>query len=140
MFLPAMLRPLERFPHFLKNDRVASLIDILLGGNLATSKARLGKALNIANLEYFTPCDKGDGKTTSPSSARPSNSMDIILWIVGKVVVEHDLNVIHIDPSGGNIRGNQKFKTRLTKSVHHAISLLLTHIAMQTVSLISLGN
>jgi hypothetical protein len=106
MLLPAMLRPLERFPHFLENQRVASLINILLGRNLATSKTRLGEALDIADLEYFTPCDEGNGKATSPSSARSPNSVNIIFRIVGKIVVEHDLDVIHVDPSSSNVRSN----------------------------------
>jgi hypothetical protein len=51
--------------------------------------------------------------------------MHVILRVVGQVVVEDHLHVVHVNAARGHVGGHQKFQTGLAELVHHAIALRL---------------
>src|SRR4051812_48241710 len=64
--------------------------------------------------------------------------MEIVLDVIRQIVIEHDLNIVHIDSTRRNVGGHKKLQSRLPKLVHHAISHQLRHVTVQTVRGISL--
>jgi len=117
----------------------ASFLDFVLGGNFRTMNARVGVALDIADLKNFATGHKRNGATTASRTTGPSDPVDVIFHIVGKIVVEDDLDIIDIDAAGGDVGGHEEFEAGFAEAVHHAIAQGLAHVAVQTVRGIALG-
>ena len=59
--------------------------------------------------------------------------------LIGKIVVNHMGEIIHIQPPGRHIRSHQQFRTALTKPAHHRFPLRLTEITVETVHRVSVA-
>ena len=65
------------------------------------------------------------------SPARPADAMDIVFGIGRKIVVDHQLEAVHVDSAGGDVGCDQEPKRRFLEAVHHASPLGLRHPAMK---------
>ena len=57
--------------------------------------------------------------------------MDVILVVLGDVIVEHCLHIIHIDAPGRHIRGHQDLCGSVPEAVHDTVPLLLLQIPVK---------
>jgi hypothetical protein len=51
--------------------------------------------------------EKTDGFANRVSPTSTSDSVDVVLWVARKVVVDDVRNPLYVDSSGSNIGGNQ---------------------------------
>ena len=58
-------------------------------------------------------------------SGRLTNSMNVVLAVVGIVVVNDELHIIHVQTSGGNISGDEDGALATLELPQHPVSLLL---------------
>jgi hypothetical protein len=64
--------------------------------------------LDIPQIGPFEIITEGNSDATTASPPGPSDAMDITFGLVGKVVVEDVADLLHINPTGGNIGGNEQ--------------------------------
>ena len=66
------------------------------------------------------------------SATRPSNPVDIILGMTGKVVIDHVGDAFDIDSACGNVGGNQNTNPTSLKILERTKSLILRAIRMKS--------
>gem|GEM_PF-3030441 len=66
------------------------------------------------------------------SATRPSNPVDIILGMTGKVVIDHVGDAFDIDSACGNVGGNQNTDPSSFKILERTKSLILGAIRMKS--------
>lgn len=72
-----------------------------------------------------------------PCTGGPADSVNIVLFVHGKVVIENSLNVLHVDASRRNVRGHEDLGDILLEPVHGTHPLRLGHVSVETLSRIS---
>src|SRR5882724_10939025 len=85
----------------------------------STLYADLGEALDGVNLKYLPPGDKGNGAPAAPCAAGASDAMQVVFDVVWEIVIEYDLDVVHIDTACGDVGGDQKLQPGLAELIHH---------------------
>ena len=78
--------------------------------------------------------DESDSHTVAIGTGRTTNTMHIILSIMGNVVVNDNADIIDINATSHNISSHQHVGYASLEAVHHFIALLLTKIAMHLVA------
>ena len=58
--------------------------------------------------------------------------MNVVLTVVGVVIIDDELHIIHIQSSGGHIGGNQDGGFATLKLSQHPVSLLLLLVTVNT--------
>jgi hypothetical protein len=74
---------------------------------LASKDSAPEKSLKGAKMSVVVRSQKADGLAHRLGPPRSADSMNVILGMAGKVVVNHVGNAFHIDAPGGDIGGHQ---------------------------------
>ena len=98
--------------------------------NHFTAERLLDQALNICQLLEFVRADQRDRFTLSAGSARAADSVNIIFWHIGQVVVDHLRQLIDIQPTSGNICSDQHLNKPFFEFCQCTGSRALTLIAV----------
>ena len=61
---------------------------------------------------------------------RLTNSVDVILAIVGIVVVDDELDIVDIEASGGDVGGNEDGSAASLELAQHPLPLLLLFVSV----------
>ena len=75
------------------------------------------ETLNPNEVSGFGLITKPVSDSRTPRSCSASDSVDITLRLVGKVVIEHVRNAVNVDASAGDICCNQYWNIASLKSV-----------------------
>ena len=59
--------------------------------------------------------------------------MDVVLAIVGIVVIDDELDIVHVQTSGGDIRGHEDGGGALLELAQHPVPLLLLLVTVDTI-------
>lgn len=77
------------------------------------------------------------GNTFSASSAGSSDTMDVIFKLSGEIVVDDELDIRHVQTSGGKIGSDQNIASSGLVKSHDVISLALSLVTMDGNSVVS---
>ena len=106
-----------------------------LGGSRddAAADAGMGELLKVLDLVDVAAADKGRRHALATGTAGTADAVDVVLGIMGKVVVDHHLEVVDVDAACGDIRGDKELEFRVLELVHHSRALGLGDAAVETV-------
>ena len=74
---------------------------------------------------------QSDSKTFLAGSSGTSDTMDVIFIILWNIKIHNQINIIHVDSAGCDIRGDQNRIISGTELLHNTGAELLLHIPMQ---------
>ena len=60
--------------------------------------------------------------------------MDVVFGIVGKLQIDDEVDVVHVEAAGGDIGGAKDFHSAAAEVPHHALAHRLIDVAMQAIS------
>ena len=69
--------------------------------------------------------DEGDGSTISICTGRTTNTVHIVLSIVGYIVVDYRQDIIDVDASRHDIRRHEHIHLSSLETIHHLVAFLL---------------
>ena len=111
--------------------------DVAQGRQLARLDAGFGVADDFADLVLLAHRDEGKCLAFAARAASTPDPVHIAFHIVGDVIVDHRIHIIHVNSACGHIRRHQNLNAVGTETAHHPIPLGLVHVAMQPVGLIA---
>ena len=97
----------------------------------------LAITLDLLKLIYFFAFDKAERPAVSAGTSGTTDAMHIIFVILWQIKVKYRFYIIHINSACSHIRCDQDIASSATEAFHHAISLLLLHIAMNSLRCVS---
>jgi hypothetical protein len=62
------------------------------------------QALNIADIAFLIRCCECDGMTKMIGTTRTTDAVHIVIWIIRKIVIDHELDALHVNAASSNIR------------------------------------
>ena len=80
-------------------------------------------SLDGVQLTAFFRCGKARCVAIRASARGTADSMHVVLNCVRQVVVDHPLNVGHVDPAGRDVRGHQDAVAAATKPLERLAPL-----------------
>ena len=86
---------------------------------------------NATNHVGFAVGVHGDGRTLLPSTTRTAASVHERLDVVGKFVVNHQVDVRNIQTAGGDVGGDEHRKPVIAESLKRALSLRLSNVTVK---------
>lgn len=86
--------------------------------------------LNISQYSDIIICHEIDGDTLSTETPRSTNSMNIELSILRKIIANNERNLLNIESSSPNISCNENSTLTSSKFSHNSISFFLRHATM----------
>lgn len=97
-----------------------------------------GHLLNLGAVELFdlshhadiVSSDEVDGDTLSAETTTTTDTVDVVLAVGGKVVVDDQGNLLDIDTTGQQISGNQDTGRTRAELLHDEITLGLVHVTV----------
>ena len=116
------------------------LADFFCRGNLSLYKLLTYLLLDIADLELLTAVDDADARAFLAGTTCTTRAMGVILDIVRQPEVDDMRQVIHVETTCRHIRCHQQLRQVLTELLHRKVTLLLTQITMQRLSIITIPN
>ncbi len=120
-----------KLPRFIQISVRLGLQCLGRAGQLFLLNCGVAHPLDLPNPVKLPCRSKGEGTPGAPGPACSSDTMHIIFRILGQIVVDHSLHVIHVNSSGCNIRGNQNICASVPETVHGDIPLMLRHVSVQ---------
>ena len=117
--------PVQIFIRFCLQHLGCSRQLLLLDGSLA-------ETLDLPDTENLFSADKGKGASRLTRTAGSADPVHIIFIVLGQVIINDHLHIIHIDPPGSHIRSNENIRTSVPESPHRHIAQMLGHVTMQS--------
>ena len=74
--------------------------------------------------------NKGISHAVALGPACPADAVDVVFVLVGHVVVEHRVHIVHVDASGRHIGGDKDPQLAPAEPGHHFLTLFLGNIAV----------
>ena len=109
---------LERRADFFEENIRAGFLDFRGRRDFGALDFHAGVALDVVNLEDLASRHEADRLAAAARAPRASDAVDVVLHVVGKIVVEDDLDIIDIDAAGGDVGRDEEFQAGLAKLVH----------------------
>ncbi|MPN13647.1 hypothetical protein SDC9_160970 [bioreactor metagenome] len=89
---------------------------------------------DIEDLALILRADQSAGFADAARAPRSADAVDVVLELVGYVVIDHQVDVVHVDTACGDIGGHKHGALSASERAHDRIALVLTHIAVQAAS------
>ena len=89
--------------------------------------------VELLNLTHHTDVisgDEVDGDTLATETTTTTDSVDVVLAVGGKIVVDDQRNLLDIDTTGQKIGGDKDARRSGTELLHDQITLGLVHISV----------
>ncbi len=108
------------------------LLHLCRAGQFLLLNGGIAETLYLPNaVELFCP-HKSKGTACLARAPCSSNAVNIVLYILGKIIVDDRLHVVDVDAPGGHIRGNEDIGAPVPETVHGHIPLVLGHVAVKS--------
>jgi hypothetical protein len=88
--------------------------------------------LDIPQNPHIVAGHEVDSDTLSPESATTTDSVDVVLSVAGKIIIDHQADLLDIDASGPDVSTNQDSAVALAEVAHNTVSFFLWHFPMHT--------
>ena len=85
----------------------------------------------------LTTVDNTDTRTLLASTTSTTRTVSVVLDIIRQSVVDDMCQIINIQATGCHISSNQQLYGMLTELLHRQVTLLLTEVTMQRLSIIA---
>ncbi len=86
--------------------------------------------LNLAHHADIISGDEVDGNTLTSETSTTTDSVDVVLTVGWKIVVDDQGNLLDIDTTGQKISGDQDTGRSGTELLHNQVTLTLVHISV----------
>jgi hypothetical protein len=90
-------------------------------------------AVELLNLTHHSDVlggDEVDGNTLSAETTTTTNSVDVVLTVGGKIVVDDQGNLLDIDTTGEKVSGDQDTRRTGSELLHNQVTLTLVHVTV----------
>lgn len=90
-------------------------------------------AVELLNLTHHTDVlsgDEVDGNTLTTETTTTADTVDVVLAVGGKVVVDDQGNLLDIDTTGQKVSGDQDTGRTGTELLHDKVTLSLVHVTV----------
>ena len=94
---------------------------------------------HVLQLVELAAGHEGEGHALPARAARAADAVRVVFRVVRQVEVEHDLEVVHVEPARRHVRGDQELEAAAAELVHHARALRLGDVAVQPISRVAAG-
>lgn len=84
----------------------------------------------ITSLGTVGRCEEGVCCASSVFAASSADAMNVVLRVVGVVVVDDKLDIVHVQASGSDVRGHQNGGGSVLELSQHPISLFLLLVSV----------
>lgn len=74
--------------------------------------------------------NKVDGCSLSTETASTADSVDVVLFLHGELVVDNETDLLDIDTSGEQVSGDEDTNSTGSELLHHDFTLLLVHFSV----------
>lgn len=101
-------------------------------GNVHGHLLNLG-AVELLNLTHHADIlggDEVDGNTLSAETTTTTDTVDVVLAVGGKVVVDDQGNLLDVDTTGQKVSGDQDTGRTGTELLHDQVTLSLVHVTV----------
>ena len=85
---------------------------------------------NIAQHAHVLRGDEVDGDTLPSEPTTTTDTVDVVLAVGGQVVVDDERNLLHVDTTGEEIRGDEDTGRAGAEFLHEDLALLLLHVSV----------
>lgn len=101
-------------------------------GNVHRHLVNLGRIvqLNVPQNAHVLACNEVDRNTLASKSSRSADTVDVVLTIAGKVVVDDQTDLLDVDTTRPDISGDEHTTVSLSEVLHDAVPLFLWHVAV----------
>lgn len=109
--------------------RNASLDEI---GNVERHLVDLGRVelLNVTEHTHVIARDKVDGNTLTTETTTTADTVNVVLPVAGKIVVDDQRNLLHVDTTSEQVGGDQDTRRARAELAHDDLTLRLLHVAV----------
>jgi hypothetical protein len=91
---------------------------------------RAVELLDFAHHANVLSRDEVDGDTLSTETTATTNSMNVVLAVGRKVVVDDEGHLLDVDTTGEQVRGDQDSRRTGSELLHNQVSLRLVHVTV----------
>ena len=116
------------------------LADFLWGWQNAVHELLANLLLNLANLELLSGMDDRDGCSLLSGTTRTAASVGVACHIIRQAVVDNVSQIIYVQTTGSHIGSHQELNGMVAELLHGEVTLLLTQVAVQRLSIITILN
>jgi len=104
----------------------------MLTGNVHGHLLNLGavELLNLAHHADIVGGDEVDGHTLATEATTTTDTVDVVLAVGGKVVVDDKGNLLDVDTTGEEVSGDQDTGRTGTELLHDNVTLGLVHVTV----------
>lgn len=86
--------------------------------------------LNLTHHADVVSGNKVDGNTLSAETTTTTDTVDVVLAVGGKIVVDDQRNLLHINTTGQQVSGDQDTRGAGSEFLHNQITLRLIHVTV----------
>ena len=106
---------------------------LVSAGKLCTGNISLDEGSDIFQLiKLFSAAYNGICSTALACTACSSDTVDIILVILGKIIVENAVNALNVNSSCGNVGSDKHVDASRLECAQHLSTARLLHIAVKS--------
>ena len=107
-----------------------------LGPDDGLSRVALDRldAVDVASV------DEGNGLARAAGATRTADAVDIVFGVLWQLVVEDEIDVVHIDAARGDVGGDENLDGALAEKTQDALAHRLGDVAVKTVSGVAAGE
>ena len=116
------------------------LADFLWGWQNAVHELLANLLLNLANLELLSGMDDRDGCSLLSGTTGTTASVGVACHIIRQAVVDNVSQIVNIKTTGSHIGSHQELNGMVAELLHGEVTLLLTQVAVQRLSIITILN
>ena len=110
------------------------------GRDLGANDELTGVALDRLDAVDVTTVDERDGFSGTTRAAGPADAVDVVFGILWQLVVEDDIDVIHIDAARRHIGGDEDFDGPLAEESENPLAHGLGDVAVKPVGRVTPGE
>ena len=114
------------------------LADFLWGRQNAVHELLANLLLNLANLELLSGMDDRDGCSLLSGTTGTTASVGVACHIIRQTIVDDVSQIIYVQTTGSHIGSHQELNGMVAELLHGEVTLLLTQVAMQRLSIITI--
>ena len=116
------------------------LADFLWGWQNAVHEVLANLLLNLANLELLSGMDDRDGCSLLSGTTGTTASVGVTCHIIRQTIVDNVSQIIYVQTTGSHIGSHQELNGMVAELLHGEVTLLLTQVAVQCLSIITILN
>ena len=112
----------------------AGRLEIFLRRHLGAFDTDVDEALDALHEVNLTTGHEAHGFAAATGTTGAADAVNVVFGIVGKLQIDDEVDVVHVEATGGDIGGAKDLHSTAAEVPHHALTHRLIDVAMQAVS------